>query len=790
MPKILVIAEKPSVMRRIRDVAAKTKTGYLVDCAAFHGHLMGLKAPDEVNQAWGKPWATSQLPMIPQSWEYKAIDADSAIKLRDKINAGNYDYIVNACDAGREGEHIFWSFYMTYGFKIPVLRLWASSVTDSALAAALKDLKPASVFDGLKASALLRPQFDWLVGMNFSRAITLTSNKTTAVGRVMSVVQKLVVDRENEILNFVSESFAEIAVKFRNNAGAEFEAMNRVAPDWKGTRYPDKKAAEAVKNTFQKTWKVASLNEKDRTIAAPTCFSLTELQKAANSEFKMSPDRTLEITQSLYEKGFVTYPRTESRYLPTDMVPELMSHIKATFDVPDVGSFAQKITQADIDRATTGKTYVDDGRIEDHHAIIPTDEPVVFSSLSAEEQKVYSLIARQFISIFLLPYRDKLTVAVLTDGTNVCRAEGKTVVDKGYTELSHENTKDSVELPPLVKDELVTLQSAAVKEGKTKPPARYTPRTILDAMKNAGQYVSDAKQRYVLKEASGIGTPATRAEILKKLVDRRLLTLEKNQYAPTAYSMAFIAEYGNKDFCSPSLTAIWEEKLHKVEDGSLQPAAFQSEMEQYIRDEVAKLLASTTDFSSYRREILGNCPICGKPVSDLKTFYACAGSDKESREAGTACSFSLSKKIHNADISPEDVKKMLDGKKSAYKTFTNASGKKYVARLFFEKDGKLGREFKQEKKAGEKTYSHHVIGNCPVCKTGGVYESPKFFNCTNSSCKFAQQKAFLGAEITEDDMKRLLSGGQTVPKRFTWKSGKTGNACLRYDTDGTLKFVF
>ena len=787
--KILIIAEKPSVMRRIRDVAAKTNTGYIVDCAAFHGHLMGLKSPVEYDSAWGTPWTAAQLPMIPQAWAYKAVDEASALALRDKINAGNYDYIVNACDAGREGEHIFWSFYETYGFKTPVLRLWASSVTDAALAAALKDLKPASRFDGLKAASKLRPQFDWLVGMNFSRAVSVQTHKSVAIGRVMSVVQKLVVDRENEINAFVSTGFAEITLKLKAPSGGVFEAMNRVAPDWKDTRYPDKAAAEAVKATFGKTWSVAALNEKDREVAAPTCFSLTELQKSANSEYKMSPDRTLEITQSLYEKGFVTYPRTESRYLPTDMVPELMSHIKAVFDVPDVGSEAKKIVQADIDRVTAGKMYVDDGRIEDHHAIIPTEDPVTFSALSADEQKIYSLIARQFIAIFMPPYRDKRTVAVLTDGKNMCRAEGKVVVDKGYTVLAKENTSDVV-LPPLAKGDTVGYVSSTVKEGKTKPPARYTPKTILDAMKNAGQLVSDAQQRYVLKEASGIGTPATRAEILKKLVDKQLLTLEKNQYAPTAFSTAFIAEFGKKDFCSPSLTAVWEAKLHDVEEGKLQPSAFQAEMDQYICDEVQDLLTSTVNFSSYRQTILGNCPVCGKPVAALKGFYACTGSTKEEREAGTGCKFSISGKIHGAEISQSDVKAMLEGKKTSFKTFTNAEGKKYVCRLYLE-NGKLAREFKQAKKEKEgESFSHHVLGDCPVCRSGKIYESAKFFNCSNSSCKFAQFKTVSGATLTEADMKRMLSGGMTVPKTFQWKSGKKGSACLKYDVDGSLKFVF
>lgn len=685
--KLLLIAEKPSMMRAIRDVYQAMTHPDQIDFRAFHGHLMGLKTPEEYNKDWGGTWNASQLPMLP-IFTYKATDSAGADALKKTINAGNYDYIVNACDAGREGEHIFWSFYETYGFTTPVLRYWANSNAQTAVENALNNLMPASNFDGMREASKLRARLDWLVGMNFSRAASLSTGGNVTVGRVQSPTLKLIVDRELAIERFISKDYFQVQGEFKTPKGDVFTATNYKGEDAKDTRYESQAEADSVKSTLSKDCIVKALKSEEKSTSAPTLFSLAELQKSANNKFKMTPDDTLATAQTLYEAGYITYPRTESRYLPTEMVTDLPKYIKSLESIPDLSALASKITQADITRATTGNQYVDDKRIEDHHAIIPTDVVVPYAKLSKKEQDVYLLIAKQFLAIFYPARRVSKTVVTIESNGNMFIAEGNMELDPGYTEVWGGEKKE-VLLPPMNESDPLNLTKLNLVPGKTKPPQRYSPATLLSAMQNAGKDIPDAKQRSILKESAGLGTSATRAQILDSLIKKSYVSLEKNFYIPSKMAKDIIAVLGSYDFCSPSLTAIWEEKLQGLEKNTYTGNVDQ-EIIDYICEEVVKLSGITTSLASSNGNgksfpIVGVCPICGKDVQKKKSFYTC----QQYKADSDPCNFLVPMEKYGAKITDTDMKALLKGGNTKEKTVTFTTGKKGKKQFLLNKNGYL-----------------------------------------------------------------------------------------------------
>ncbi len=772
----LLIAEKPSVMRAIQAEYKKGRYPYTLDFMAFHGHLMGLKEPAEIRADWGSPWRAEQLPMIPDRFEYKTVDQKSADTIAEAIRGGNYDFVVNACDAGREGEHIFWSFYETYGFTVPVKRYWANSNAPAAISGALAGLYPAEHFDGMRQAAKLRAQLDWLVGMNFSRAVTLAMNRNTAIGRVQTPTLKMVVDRELEIRNFRAEPFWELKASFQTEGGDRFDAVCLAAPDFKTSRYTDKDAAEAVRRSLGREGTVVRVKQERKETKPPTLFSTTELQKAANKAFQMKPAAVDSVAQELYEAGYITYPRTQSRYLPTQLVPELPKHLAALAGVPVVGPYAAKVSRAEIERATAGKTYVDDGRIEDHHAIIPTETPVLWDRLTARQRDIYLLIAKRFVSIFLPPFVTLKTSVLVRAGKPLFRADGTVLLDRGYAAL-YDAKADDVLLPKLAEGQRVTLDRTELRESATKPPPRYTPSTLLAAMESAGKMVPEANYRMILREAAGLGTPATRSGILSEMVTRGYLTLEKNQYAPSEYAIELIARYQDRDFTSPVLTAVWEEKLQGLEKGTCS-GDIRAEIEAYIRREVRSLLGGAAGARRY--PAVGRCPLCGGSVLKKKAFYVC-----ERYKADTdPCTFCIPQELAGTAVTEEDLALLLSGSPAGPKTLTLKDGFRVRRLLVLDSRGRLDLQKTPE--------STRDLGACPLCLKGIIHEGPNYYLCSrkDEGCPFVQSKVVLGAEITPDDMEALLQGRPSGKKEFTWKSGKKGWARLQLKPDGTIGFVF
>ena len=774
MARYLLLAEKPSVMRDIQATYNSHRSEFKddIEFGAFHGHLLELISPDKYDEKY-KQWRADTLPILPAVFQYEPTDKASCDRILDRIKAGHYDALVNSCDAGREGEHIFFSFYEHFGLTLPVLRFWASDTTEATILKTLKNLLPESQFEGYREAAKLRAQMDWLVGMNFTRAATIASNKKINIGRVMSPTLKMIVDRENAINNFVPQNFYELHCNFKAAAG-EYDGVYLIPPDNRQTRFEKEAEAKAIAKALGKDGFVKSVIGKKEETKAPTLYSLTELQKDASKYFGYTADKTLAIAQNLYERWKVTtYPRTECRVLPTAIVPEIPKHIAPIFETP-LKVYAQAITKADIDRATKGKDYVDNAKLTDHFAIIPTTEKPRLSAMTPEEQNVYLLVCKRFLSIFMPPYVVEKTTIITDVGGSLFKTLGKVEVDKGFGVLYTSKAKDTV-LPPVKNGDKVNVTKTELTSGQTSPPQRYNTSTLLDAMQYAGNFVSSAESRKILKEIAGIGTTATRAEIIKKLQTVGMVEFKKNVFIPTEFGMQVIDIIGDQNFCSPQMTADWEEKLQGIEDGSYK-GDFKTDMTQYITDETAHLLEEKKNLSYLDRKTIGKCPCCGKNITVGKNYYMCA-------DYKNGCSFIIPKEYFGATISESEMTQMLKGKATKEKTFTvNGKSVKSVLDL---NDGKLYPNYQQAVDKGV------IIGKCPCCG-GDIYESKNFYLCVNrdvKGCTFMIKKELSGASISATDVKNLLTGKAIGPKQFTWKNGKTGAASVYLDGHD-LKFKF
>lgn len=767
----LLIAEKPSAMRAVKEVYEKEK-GFpdKLEFAAFHGHLMELKAPEDYNPKASDWENVSLLPIIPAAFQYKASDEKSVNSLIARIKSGNYDFIVNACDAGREGEHIFWSFYETAGLSIPIKRLWTSSLTKPAIKQALYNLKDATLYNGLRQAAKYRAQFDWLVGMNFTRAATTQLRRLTSIGRIQSPTLKLIVDRELAIQNFKPSDFFELKTVFEIN-GQKADFIHLIAPDHKETRFSSQKAALQVLDDVKKIGSGSVAGRKDvvKSVEAPTLYSLVELQKDANKYLKLKANETLAIAQTLYEKGLLSYPRTESRYLPTDMIPEIPAHISPLSAVPELAQYVAAIGQKEVDEVVK-KHYVDDAGITDHHAIIPTDQTPNWGTLNKNEQAVYSLVGKAFLAIFMPPYKTEISTVLVSVGPYLFRAQGRVDVDKGYSILYPRVQKDEQSIPPCKKGDKVDIINQKISKSTTKPPARYTPRTILAAMQNAGQELPDSTMRSVLRDSAGLGTSATRADILEKLEKRGYVEVKANAFYALPKGINLIQDIGDRRFCSALLTAEWEAKLLDIEKGQY-GGNFEQEMDTYIHEETKYILLTLNP--NFGAEI-GTCPFCKGVVRDYGRLIACENSEHSET---SSCNMRIFRNIAGYELTKEDVVNLLAGKPIGPINFST-KGKAWRANLVLNKE--QGMKFEFEKSV--------LVSKCPICG-GSIIQTANGYLCEHrkkddpDSCEFWLPRSVGGVPLTEQDITALLSGKLTESHTVKTKTGKDWMVCYYLDAD-------
>jgi DNA topoisomerase III len=618
MSKILVLAEKPSVARDIGAALGCTQKGnafiegpkYVIVWGL--GHLVELETPEYYDKALEK-WSLETLPMLPDKLATCVIrqTAKHFYATRDVMKRPDLNELVIATDAGREGELVARWIMEKAGWRKPVKRLWISSQTDKAIKDGFARLAPGSAYENLYRAALSRAESDWLVGLNVTRALTCKYNAQLSAGRVQTPTLALVVAREMDIRSFVPKDYRRIVVKM-----AGFN-MNWIDAKSGQTRIFDiDRANRIIKKLSGISLSVSEIKKEAKREPSPLPYDLTELQRDANRRFGFSAKKTLSVLQRLYEQyKIVTYPRTDSRYITED-VAETVKERLAAMGVGPYAPFVREITKKNL---PISKRCVDAGKVSDHHAIIPTEQDLDLTILSREEAELYDLIARRFLSLFYPPFEYEQTTVRANGADEMFHARGKIVRNKGwklvnedFSEADEESDDDDKDqrLPDLAQGQTLKVLGAELIEGKTKPPARYSEATLLSAMEHAGRLLDDEKLRHAMARTSGLGTPATRAEIIEKLFDSFYMERKGKEIFPTSKGIQLIGLVP-EDLRSPELTAQWELKLQAIQKGACNPDAFIKDMKAYTRDLVNTVKNAT---SEYRHDNISTekCPQCGK----------------------------------------------------------------------------------------------------------------------------------------------------------------------------------
>ena len=621
--KSLVIAEKPSVARDIARVLHCSQKGngflegkeYVVTWAL--GHLVTLADPEEYDKKYVK-WDMQMLPMMPDKMKLVVIRQTSKQYQAVKTQLFRKDIrdIIIATDAGREGELVARWILDKSGCHKPIRRLWISSVTDKAIKDGFHNLKDGREYDNLYRAAVARAEADWLVGMNGTRALTCKYNAQLSCGRVQTPTLAIIAMREEEIRNFKPEEYYGVAVQADN-----------VQWTWKDPKSGSfrtfhKEKAEDIRNKVQNsTLEITSVTKKPRKSYAPGLYDLTTLQREANQKYGFSAKETLNIMQRLYENHKVlTYPRTDSRYIGRDVVPTIKERLKACGTGPYrklAGALINKTIQANA-------SFVDDKKVSDHHAIIPTEQFVQLDHMTNEERKIYDMVVRRFLSVLYPPYVYEQTSLEAKAAGCIFVASGKTVVSAGWKEVYEGNYQDEDDteekelkdqkLPVYSQGEKLKIQSIRLNTGKTRPPARFTEATLLAAMENPVRYMTtkDRQAARTLGETGGLGTVATRADIIEKLFHTFLMEKKGKEIYLTSKAKQLL-ELVPEDLKKPELTADWEKKLADISQGKLHQDRFLKDIRKYtceIVDEVK------TGSGTFRHDNLTNkiCPDCGRKL--------------------------------------------------------------------------------------------------------------------------------------------------------------------------------
>ena len=623
MGKSLVLTEKPSVGREIARVlnCHQKANGcfigakYIVTWAL--GHLVTLADPEVYDNKY-KTWNIEDLPMLPAKMELVVIKetAKQFGVVRNLMKMPDLDELIVATDAGREGELVARWIIKKAGWRKPVKRLWISSQTDRAIREGFSKLKPGKEYENLYASAESRSEADWLVGLNVTRALTCKYNAQLSAGRVQTPTLAMVVERENEIKKFVPKEFWTI------NAVANGFALRWQDKSGQTRIFDKSKADSLVAKVTGQTGEVVEVRKEAKKELPPLAYDLTELQRDANRKYGITAKTTSAVMQQLYEyHKLVTYPRTDSRYISEDIVPTLPERLKSIATGPYV-EWARRLLTT---RISPTKRLVDNSKVTDHHAIIPTEQPANLAKLSADEFKIYDLIVKRFIAVLFPPFEyDQTTVKALIKG-EIFTARGNFVKTKGWRavyessggwidEADEEEPEQT--LPEIRQREALKVQSVKAVAGKTKPPARYTEATLLSAMEYPGKMIENQQLREVIAGSSGLGTPATRAEIIEKLFNSFYMERNGKEIIPTSKGVQLIGLVP-PELKSPELTAKWEQQLAEISKGRVNREVFIGGIRSYATKLVATVVGSSQTF---RHDNLTRvkCPECGKFLLQVK----------------------------------------------------------------------------------------------------------------------------------------------------------------------------
>jgi len=807
MNKKLIIAEKPSVAADIaRALGAFTRKGeyfesddYVLSSAV--GHLLELAVPEEFDVKRGK-WSFAHLPVIPPRFELAPLEKTEGrlgvlLKLLKRKDVTG---IINACDAGREGELIFRCIVQYSKIRKPIERLWLQSMTPASIRDGFDKLRADRELLPLADAAKCRSEADWLVGINGTRAMTAFNSKEggfylTTVGRVQTPTLTILVEREERIREFKPRDYWEVHARFGAKAGEYvgrwFDPQFRKQEDAerKAERLWQADAAQAIVDACR--GKPGTVNEetKPTTQASPLLFDLTSLQREANGRFGFSARGTLSLAQALYERHKVlTYPRTDSRALPEDYV----GTVKKTMDVlagdREYAPFAKAVLKNGW--VKPNRRIFDNSKISDHFAIIPTLQAP--KNLNEAERKLYDFVVRRFLAVFHPSAEFLQTTRVTTVGEHRFKTEGKVLQVPGWLAVYGRATQDENEnLPPVGAGEKVATREVAATAHQTKPPPRYTEATLLSAMEGAGKLVEDDELRAAM-EAKGLGTPATRAAIIEGLIREEYMHRNGRELVPTpkAFSLLFaLRHFGVTEITSPELTGDWESKLKLMELGKLQRKEFMDHIEQVTRDLVERIRGGDIPDTAFAT-VPAPCPKCGGTVQENYRKFQCQ-----------KCDFSLWKVTSGREWSPEEVAELITKRFVGPLTgFRSRMGKPFTAGMRLNSEFRAEFDFGQGSSSGEAEAApdfsqQESLGACPKCGAR-VFEHGVAYVCEKAvgaerSCDFRSGKIILQQPVERAQMQELLATGRTdLLPRFISKKGRPFKAFLVKTPGGKIGFEF
>jgi DNA topoisomerase-3 len=837
MTKTLIIAEKPSVAQDI--VRALTPTAgkfekfaeyfesdkYVVTSAV--GHLVEIKAPEEFDVKRGK-WSFANLPVIPPHFDLSPID-----KAKTRLNAvvklvrrKDVTDLINACDAGREGELIFrliaqYAEPARGALNKPVRRLWLQSMTPQAIRDGFDKLRTDEQMQGLAAAARSRSEADWLVGINGTRAMTAFNSRDggfflTTVGRVQTPTLSIVVEREEKIRKHVSRDYWEIKASFDAQAGLYDAKWIDPAfkkdedPDRRADRLWDKAAADKIAAAVLGQPGKVTEESKPSTSASPLLYDLTSLQREANGRFGFSAKTTLSLAQALYEKHKVlTYPRTDSRALPEDYLPVVKDTLKmlATEDLPgplrELGPHAAKALKEGYVKPS--KRIFDNAKVSDHFAIIPTLQAP--KSLSDIEAKLYDLVVKRFIAVFFPSAEYQVTTRLTQVAEHRFQTNGKVLVNPGWLAVyGKEAQDDDAMLVPVQPDEIVRNEAVEAVGQKTRPPARYNEGTLLSAMEGAGKLIDDEELRDAMSE-KGLGTPATRAQVIEGLILEKYMLREGRDLMPTAKAfqlMTLLRGLGVEDLTRPDLTGNWEFKLVEMEHGRLSRDAFMADIAEMADRIVKKAKEYDRDTIPGDYATLATpCPNCGGVVKENYRRYTCQGPKGDGVDS---CEFSITKIPSGRAFETAEVEAFLSDKKiGPLEGFRSKKGFPFSAPLNLVYDDEIKNwrlEFDFPKDAegdGEPVdfSGQESLGPCPKDQ-GHVYEHGTSYVCEHAvgahvTCDFKSGKIILQQPVSRENMAKLLATGKTdlMENFVSNKTRRKFKAFLAFDKkEGKVNFEF
>jgi len=848
MTKTLVIAEKPSVaqdiVRALTPVAGKfdkhedhfENDRYVVTSAV--GHLVEIQAPEEFDVKRGK-WSFAHLPVIPPRFDLKPVD-----KTKSRLSAvvrqakrKDVTELVNACDAGREGELIFrlieqYAGGAKGGLGKPVKRLWLQSMTPQAIRDGFEHLRSDQQMQGLANAARSRSEADWLVGINGTRAMTAFNSRDggfflTTVGRVQTPTLSLVVEREEKIRKFVSREYWEIHAGFHAEAGEYlgkwFDPQwkkNADDPEARADRLWDIHAAQAIAEAVRGKAATVTEESKPTTQASPLLFDLTSLQREANGKFGFSAKTTLALAQSLYERHkALTYPRTDSRALPEDYLPVARDTfgMLATSGMRHLAPFAQQALDGNYVKPT--KRIFDNSKVSDHFAIIPTTQAP--SGLSEAEQKLYDLVVRRFMAVFFPSAEYQVTTRISQVVGHSFKTEGKVLVRPGWLAIYGKEAANEVEdgkagdkgqpLVAVKPGEMVRTEYADAKGLKTKPPARYSEATLLGAMESAGKQIDDDELREAMQE-KGLGTPATRAAIIEGLLTEKYMLREGREIIPTAKAfqlMTLLRGLQVDELCRAELTGEWEYKLSQMEKGQLSREAFMQEIAAMTERMVKKAKEYDRDtIPGDYATLQAPCPNCGGIVKENYRRYACTG---KSGTGADACGFSFGKSPAGRTFETAEAEQLLRDKKiGPLEGFRSKAGWPFTSEIVIKYDDeahnyKLEFDFGDDRNAEESgelvEFTDASLGPCPICGAD-VHEHGANYVCSKAvptaaqptpTCTFKSGKVILQQPVEREQMSKLLATGKTdlLDKFVSMRTRRPFKAFLAWDkAAGKVNFEF